>query len=57
MITYKEIEEFAKNSLGEMPEVIRFLVKYNENVAIEQLNENIKLYLGRKKHTKKRFQH
>ncbi len=53
MTTYKEIEEFAKKSLGEMPEVIRLLAKYNENVAIEQFNENIKLYLGRENIPKK----
>ncbi|MEM1756256.1 MAG: hypothetical protein QW295_05695, partial [Thermoplasmata archaeon] len=45
--TYKEIEEFAKSSLGEVPEVIRLLFKYNEDVAVEQFNENLSLYLGR----------
>ncbi len=53
MTSYKEIEEFAKTSLGEMPEVIKLLAKYNENVAIEQFNENIKLYLGRENIPKK----
>ncbi len=46
--TYKEIEEFAKSSLGEMPEVIKLLAKYNENAAVEQFNENMTLYLGRR---------
>jgi len=53
LVTYKEIEEFAKNTLGEVPEVIRLLAKYNENLAIEQSNENMKLYLGRENLPKK----
>ncbi|MGC8599768.1 MAG: carboxymuconolactone decarboxylase family protein [Nitrososphaeria archaeon] len=50
---YEKIRKFAEETLGEMPEVIAQLYKLNEKAAIEQFNENISLYLGRKNIPKK----
>ncbi|KAA8921927.1 carboxymuconolactone decarboxylase family protein [Thermoplasma sp.] len=44
---YKEIRNFAEQSLGEMPQVIDLLFKLDENSAIEQFDQNQSLYLGR----------
>lgn len=44
---YEKVKEFAQASLGEMPEVIDLLFRYNVSAAMEQFNENQYLYLGR----------
>ncbi|MGC8662026.1 MAG: carboxymuconolactone decarboxylase family protein [Nitrososphaeria archaeon] len=51
--SYEEIRKFAEETLGEMPEVIAQLYELNERAAMEQFNENIALYLGRKNIPKK----
>lgn len=42
-----EIEQFAKSTLGAMPEVVKLLGKHNVEMAKEQFRENNELYLGR----------
>ncbi|MEM0073958.1 MAG: carboxymuconolactone decarboxylase family protein [Thermoplasmatales archaeon] len=44
---YETIKKFAEQSLGEMPKVIDYLFKLDENAAEEQFNQNQFLYLGR----------
>lgn len=43
----EKIEEFAKSTLGGMPEVIKLLGNHNVDLAKEQFRENTELYLGR----------
>ncbi|MGC8617926.1 MAG: carboxymuconolactone decarboxylase family protein [Thermoplasmata archaeon] len=44
---YDEVKKFAKQSLGEMPQVIELLFKLDEESAMEQFKQNQVLYLGR----------
>lgn len=44
----EEINNFAKTTLGKVPEIVDLLGKIDENLAIEQFRENKILYLGRK---------
>ncbi|MEM0140876.1 MAG: carboxymuconolactone decarboxylase family protein [Thermoplasmatales archaeon] len=44
---YEKVKKFADQSLGEMPKVIEYLFKLDENAAMEQFNQNQFLYLGR----------
>ena len=44
----KEIHDYAKATLGKVPEVVDLLGRINENLAKEQFRENKALYLGRK---------
>lgn len=50
---FDEIKKFAESTLGEMPEVIKLLDRFDEKAAIEQFNENLNLYLGSKNLPKK----
>ncbi len=50
---FDEIKKFAESTLGELPEVIKLLDKFDERIAIEQFNENLNLYLGGKNLPKK----
>ncbi|MGC8620168.1 MAG: carboxymuconolactone decarboxylase family protein [Thermoplasmata archaeon] len=50
---FDEIKRFAESTLGELPEVIKLLDKFDEKAAIEQFNENLNLYLGGKNLPKK----
>jgi alkylhydroperoxidase/carboxymuconolactone decarboxylase family protein YurZ len=50
---FDEIKKFAVSTLGEMPEVIKLLDRFDEKAAIEQFNENLNLYLGSKNLPKK----
>lgn len=43
---FDEIKKFAESNLGELPEVIKLLNKFDEKAAIEQFDENMNLYLG-----------
>ncbi len=50
---FDKIKEFAESTLGELPEVIKLLDKFDEKAALEQFNENLNLYLGGKNIPKK----
>ncbi len=43
-----EINNFAKATLGKVPEIVGLLGNINEDLAMEQFRENQSLYLGRK---------
>ena len=49
----EKIENYAKATLGGMPDVIKLLGKHNIDLAKEQFRENQVLYLGRKNLPKK----
>ncbi len=43
----EEINNFAKATLGKLPEIVGLLGRINKELAIEQFRENKTLYLGR----------
>ena len=49
----EKIENYAKSTLGGMPDVIKLLGNHNIDMAKEQFRENQVLYLGRKNLPKK----
>lgn len=50
---FKELEEYARQTLGQVPEIVGYLGRINEALALEQFRENIALYLGRKNISRK----
>ncbi|MEM0155819.1 MAG: carboxymuconolactone decarboxylase family protein [Thermoplasmataceae archaeon] len=44
----EQINNFAKATLGKVPEIVGLLGNINEDLAMEQFRENQSLYLGRK---------
>ena len=50
---FKEMEEYARNTLGQVPEIVGYLGRLDESLALEQFRENIALYLGRNNLSKK----
>lgn len=48
MGSVEEVRRYAEETLGEVPKVIDLLFRIEESAAVEQFNENVNLYLGRK---------
>ena len=44
---FSKLEEYAMQTLGQVPEIVRYLGRINESLALEQFRENTVLYLGR----------